>query len=411
MIKKPTSPYQPTDLTSFLTQNIHLPHFPVITTHKMNNMPGYADNPTYADITPLPTDEGGPFALATIAYTPRYAECMSYLRALMAQDERSPRALALTEDLIKLNPAHYTVWLFRAACLAAATDAELAAEVRWLDGVAREHPKNYQVWHHRQLMVDRHGACGGERAFTARMFADDPKNYHVWSYRQWLVRRFGLWPTATATATVDGAAMPAPRVLHEDEHRNGDGNGDNTYDGDTYDDDVDELSFTAQLIEQDPRNNSAWNHRWYVLHGRDVDRTDAHAHGHDDAAAAGVKNPEVRAHELAFAQHHIRRAPRGESAWSYLRAIAARAEMPLGELRGFVEGFTGEGEGEGQREVVSPYALDLLARIQEAEGAEGGWAQAAQTLELLASTYDPIRKNYWEYRKSLLGGAQEEVVI
>jgi protein farnesyltransferase/geranylgeranyltransferase type-1 subunit alpha len=34
---------------------------------------------------------------------------------------------------------------------------------------------------------------------------------------------------------------------------------------------------------------------------------------------------------------------------------------------------------------------------------EGGKAQAAEALDLLAKTYDPIRKNYWEYRKGLLG--------
>ena len=57
------------------------------------------------------------------------------------------------------------------------------------------------------------------------MFSSDAKNYHVWSYRQWLVRRFSLW-------------------------------------------DQGELEETEHLIDEDVRNNSAWNHRWFVVFGR-----------------------------------------------------------------------------------------------------------------------------------------------
>ncbi|KAK0895143.1 CAAX geranylgeranyltransferase alpha subunit, partial [Friedmanniomyces endolithicus] len=51
----------------------------------------YASDPAWSDITPLPTDEGGTHPLAQIAYSADYAETMSYLRALMAANEFSPR--------------------------------------------------------------------------------------------------------------------------------------------------------------------------------------------------------------------------------------------------------------------------------------------------------------------------------
>ena len=60
------------------------------------------------------------------------------------------------------------------------------------------------------------------------MLEQDSKNYHVWSYRQWLVKRFDLF------------------------------------------DKPEELEWTADMIEADVRNNSAWNHRYYlVVGGRD----------------------------------------------------------------------------------------------------------------------------------------------
>lgn len=70
----------------------------------------YSESPAWEDIIPIPQDDGGANPLAAIAYTEDYSEAMSYLRAVMAQDEKSDRVLSLTEDIIKMNPAHYTVW-------------------------------------------------------------------------------------------------------------------------------------------------------------------------------------------------------------------------------------------------------------------------------------------------------------
>ena len=75
----------------------------------------YAQSPEWANIEPIPLDDGsgngdGIIPLATIAYSPAYTEATSYLRAVMAANEMSERALKLTEDIIAINPAHYTVW-------------------------------------------------------------------------------------------------------------------------------------------------------------------------------------------------------------------------------------------------------------------------------------------------------------
>lgn len=70
----------------------------------------YSDSDEWADIVPIPQNDGGPNPLAAIAYTEEYSEAMSYLRAVMAKNERSERILNLTEHIIAMNPAHYTVW-------------------------------------------------------------------------------------------------------------------------------------------------------------------------------------------------------------------------------------------------------------------------------------------------------------
>jgi protein farnesyltransferase/geranylgeranyltransferase type-1 subunit alpha len=73
----------------------------------------YESLPEWADIVPIPQNEGSAYPLAAIAYSDEYSQAMSYLRAVMASNEKSERVLKLTEHIIKLNPAHYTVWYLK----------------------------------------------------------------------------------------------------------------------------------------------------------------------------------------------------------------------------------------------------------------------------------------------------------
>lgn len=310
----------------------------------------YSEDPTWSDISPLPTDEGVLNPLASIAYSEDYAETMSYMRAVMAINEYSPRVLELTEDLIDMNPAHYTVWLYRAQCVFA-IDADLKEELEWLNETALAHQKNYQIWHHRFLLLSKIGERGGEdvdeivtseREFVENMFGRDAKNYHVWSYRQWLVKRFSLW-------------------------------------------DRSELEFTEKMLEQDVRNNSAWNHRWYVCNGREAE------------GVPGVTDPDIGSRETKFAMAAIARAPQNQSPWNYLRSIARKSGTSLAHLKDFAEQYADLTIPETVR---SSFALDLLADILAEEKDS---LRAGQALDLLATRYDPIRKNFWEYRKEQLG--------
>jgi protein farnesyltransferase/geranylgeranyltransferase type-1 subunit alpha len=94
-------------LRTLFTKRIHTWELP----KKEEKMPKYYDDDeAWADIEPLPQDDGGLHPLAAIAYTEEYSQAMGYLRAVMAKNEFSERVLALTEHIISMNPAHYTVW-------------------------------------------------------------------------------------------------------------------------------------------------------------------------------------------------------------------------------------------------------------------------------------------------------------
>src|ERR1700712_1015141 len=74
-----------------------------------------------------------------------------------------------------------------------ATHSDLKAEIEWLNPLALKHQKNYQIWHHRQSVINALGSCDGEHTLISQVLELDSKNYHVWSYRQWTVSKFGLW--------------------------------------------------------------------------------------------------------------------------------------------------------------------------------------------------------------------------
>lgn len=216
-----------------------------------------------------------------------------------------------------------------------------------------------------------------ELAFLMRMFNQDAKNYHVWSYRHWLVRHFSLWDS--------------------------------------------ELPFIESLLFEDVRNNSAWNHRWFVVFCRD---TDPAVHSINDlnnepaAAATAVAgggaettregnkkikvDPAIIEREIEYAKQAIRATPQNQSPWNYLRGVLRNQGRGLAALKDFAEGFA---DVSREDEVRSSHALDFLADVYAAEKEEQGQERAAAALEMLARRFDPIRRNYWNYRRELLGAA------
>ena len=62
------------------------------------------------------------------------SDLMDLFRGVMAVDERSERALQLTEEVIDENPANYTAWYYRRKILES-IGADLGKELNFMDTV------------------------------------------------------------------------------------------------------------------------------------------------------------------------------------------------------------------------------------------------------------------------------------
>lgn len=149
-----------------------------------------------------------------------------------ASNERGEHLLQLTTRIIDACEGHYTIWQHRRH-LIDALNVNLLDELAFIRQYTVERPKNYQLWHHREAIMMRlletseessiRSLIATEREDLYLVLMDEPKNYHAWQYRQRLTRQLPL-------IMVDG-----------------------------------ELELTRTMLVADPFNNSAWNHRFFVL--------------------------------------------------------------------------------------------------------------------------------------------------
>lgn len=268
---------------------------------------------------------------------------MGLLRALQTNEEYSDRALFITEEAIKLNAAHYTVWQYRYHNIVN-LKKDLNKELDWVEGIAIDNTKNYQIWNYRQLLLKLQENPDTKREFPLIevMLDDDSKNYHVWSHRKWLVKFF------------------------------------NKFDA--------ELDFVDKLIEEDVYNNSAWSHRFFAVFG------DAKINNKDIT-------DEIFERELEFTKDKISIAPQNVSSWNYLVALFEETGKDLSQLKSFALQYADVlAQNADIEKIKSVPALETLAKIYTKSDPQ----LAFKGYDLLAIKYDKIRKNYWDYKKKSL---------
>lgn len=283
----------------------------------------------------------------------------------MAAKEHSKRALSLTAHIINLNPAHYTVWLYRASMIIS-LDIPISTELEWVNDVALQNQKNYQIWHHRQLLIDhiypsiskdpiaKSELASSEMNFVQRMLNEDGKNYHVWSYRQYLVRKLELFNFA-------------------------------------------ELSCIEQILKDDIRNNSAWSHRFFIVFSNpDYCSPTATAMDPDP----GIPE-DVIEREKAFAKASVFIAPQNPCPWNYLRGVLRKSKQTVVGEEEWAASFVtwDQTQDIDKINVRSSHALEFLA---DAWAEKGELEKVDVALRLLSERYDRIRKNYWDWKREYL---------
>lgn len=314
-----------------------------------------SERPEWSDVTPLPQDDG-PNPIVAIAYKEDFAEVMNYFRAVYRADERSPRSLDLTAEAIAINPGNYTVWHFRRLILEA-LNVNLHDELNFLDDIAESNTKNYQIWHHRRWVAQKLGtdASRKEIEFTKNILSLDSKNYHAWSHRQWVLQALGGWE--------------------------------------------DELDYCHELLEEDVFNNSAWNQRYFVITRSPL--------------LGGLKA--MRESEVSYTVEAILAHPENESSWRYLRGLYS------GDTHSWITAPQVSSVClkvlSGKRNFV--FALSTLMNLlchgfqpsQELRDAVDALRtpddsptdpDLANTVCLILERVDPIRVNYWLWKKSKL---------
>ena len=181
-----------------------------------------------------------------------------------------------------------------------------------------------------------------------------------------------------------------------------------------------------KLIEEDVRNNSAWSHRYFCVFGYEeievleseenlkapelLIRKDLFCkrNGGRRSNQEGNLLPveaRVRDREVEYAKTIIERTPQNPSPWNYLKGVIRRCDIPQAEFGTFCESFVRGSDEAGGMDldfeadtVRSSHAIAWLAEIYAAEGTEEGKEKARRCWTALGRKWDPIRKNYWDWR-------------
>jgi protein farnesyltransferase/geranylgeranyltransferase type-1 subunit alpha len=143
-----------------------------------------------------------------------------------------------------------------------------------------------------------------------------------------------------------------------------------------------ELDFIDELLRLDVRNNSAWNHRWYVV----------------TTSTSGSLKPQWDA-EAAFAMRMAEAALHNECPYHYLRGIA-RTYSATG-LSAFPQ--MGAWALKQASAVKHPPCVPLAGFLVDAFEAAQRKDEAAALCVRLAEE-DVVRKGYWMTRMNLLVG-------
>jgi protein farnesyltransferase/geranylgeranyltransferase type-1 subunit alpha len=227
----------------------------------------------------------------------------------------------------------------------------------------------------------------------------DSKNYHAWSHRQWCIKFFtrGLPPSSAADAASKAApsssssgAAPAARP--------------NAHILDL------ELEYIDKLLQQDIRNNSAWNQRFFIRTLPPVSQPLPLEAATEPTFTTGMSADTITT-ELLYTGAKLLQASHNESAWNYLEGLMKQNEFQhhrtvidvlrsLGEYTGTQDDLPStpdysSSSYDGLSSLAHRFAQSLLVELWESVGAH---ARAKAAAVKLAEELDQTRRKYWMWR-------------
>ena len=255
------------------------------------------------EVTPIPqfSDQ---VKIMKIKYSKEEERMMNIFRAVCLSKEVSYRVYELTHLIIENFPTNYCAWVVRRQCLDKIKEINLLEELEWLDSIMIIYQKNYQIWHHRKLLIEKLNDSSHEKNILAKVFESEPKNFHAWSHRIWMIRRFD---------NIEG-----------------------------------EFDFIEQMLKADVKNNSAWNYRFFLvqyINGNTVDKN-------------------ISEKEIKYALNKIKECPINESPYCYIRGFITKFNFKYSDFNFIKEEM--ENILNNNKEDNS-YGLNLLLDFYEEE--------------------------------------------
>lgn len=277
--------------------------------------------------------------LCQILYSDDYKSTMATLREFLEQKIYTEEALLLTEKALELLASHYTTWQYRYTIIQH-LQKDLFEELDWCELVALDNEKNYQIWNYRQRIIED--------------ILANPETASRFDHKR---------------------EFPILRMMLQQDSKNHHVWSYRKWFVEKFQlfDDPAELEFVENAIDADLRNNSAWTHRFFLK----------------------AKGKLKFDGEEEFCKARIDICPQNPSSWNYLVGMYKQTGQKLADLKEFCSKHGDIKLGK----IASVFAVETLAKIAVKENDD---SSACDLYDLLASKYDPIRANYWNYLKAQL---------
>ena len=253
-------------------------------------------------VTPVP-QFSEKVKILQIRYYEEEKRIMGIFRAVVLSKEVSLKVYELTSLVIDIAPTNYVAWVLRRECLDKVKEIDPQQELYWLDSIMIQFQKNYQIWHHRKLLIEKMNDVSHEKPILDSVFQYEPKNFHAWTHRIWMIRRFN--------------------------------NVENEFD------------FIEFMLKNDIKNNSVWNYRFFLVQFTNNNKL----------------NKDIVEKEIKYALEKIQKNPINECPYCYIRGLINKCGFKYSDFN-FVKN---ELEKIVEKNENDYYGLSLLLDYYEEE--------------------------------------------